>query len=175
MTSLLAELLNAAAMPQIDGHICERFGRVRRDYLTDCWREVASFPGVRYVISLLPESTRRSLTGKGDIFVLFSHVFWVAGKICRHFKAKPAEHTRLVRFLSLSPEFPGILMVFLVFDTLVFQNDFFMALLDEKLLTNWKKFVEVMWETMDQDEELCTEVAKYERFKVVLADRTAPT
>jgi hypothetical protein len=158
---LLAELLNAAILPDPDLRLRQLFWSLRKEYLAHSSREIISYPGIRWIIDLLPEFTRRPLTLKGDVFILFSHVFWVARKISRHFKLPPREASNLVKFLSLSSDFGGLLMVFLVFDKLVFQNNFFVGLLSEKMVRDWKTFVSVMWETIAKDAQLCADVASY--------------
>jgi hypothetical protein len=158
---LLVELLNAAILPDPDTRLRQHFWSLRKDYLAQSSGEIISYPGKKWIIDLLNEFTRRPLTLKGDVFILFSHVFWVVRKISRYFKLPAREASNLVKFLSLSSDFSGLLMVFLVFDKLVFQNNFFVGLLSEKMVRDWKTFVAVMWDTIAKDTQLCADVASY--------------
>jgi hypothetical protein len=64
-----------------------------------------------------------------------------------------------VKVLSLNSDFNGLLMVFLVFNKLVFQNNSVVELLSEKMVRDWKTFVSLMWETIASDIQFCADVA----------------
>jgi hypothetical protein len=154
MPSVLAELLNAIKLPEPESALLHSFWALKKEYLQSAWKEVETYKGFSYLIALVPAATRRSLSNFGDVFVLFSHVFWVRRQIVRYFKSSEQDSTKLMKFLSLSSEFGGILKVFLFFDKLVLQNEFFTSVLDGTLVADWNSFCRIMLVTVASNEKL---------------------
>jgi hypothetical protein len=121
-------------------------------------------PRHRFIIELVPEATRRVLSGFGDVFVLFSHIFWVVRKFAKrngYTAIDDPRKLRVMKFVSLNCEFGGILKVFLFFDKLVLQNNYFIASLNEKLVKDWNSFSQMMWSTLVKDPELSRDASTF--------------
>jgi hypothetical protein len=161
VVALLPELLRIASFPDLPQTFLTRFWDLRKAYLANAWPEVIQTAGVRYIIELVPEATRRQLTSFGEVFVLFSHLFASVRTIGDKHSYAPDEFAKLVKFVSLNSEFPGILKVFLVFDKFVLQHKFFMSTLDDKVLHDWNAFSRVMWSMLVQDQTLSQDVTQF--------------
>jgi hypothetical protein len=160
--SLLPQILNVVTLPELPRNFRPRFWELRRRYLNHAWTDIVAFPRWKYIIELVPEATRRPLGLFGDVFVLFSHIFWVVRKFAKKhgFSAlDDPDKLRVIKFVSLNCEFAGILEVFLFFDKLVFQNNYFIASLNEKLVKDWNSFSQMMWSTIVEDVGLSRDVA----------------
>jgi hypothetical protein len=161
VVALLPELLRIVSFPELPQSFVTRFWVLRKAYLATAWPDVIKVPGVRYIIELVPEATRRPLTSFGDVFVLFSHIFASVRTIGEKHAYSGEDFAKLVKFVSLNSEFGGILKVFLFFDKFVLQHKFFMSTLDEKLLHDWNAFSQVMWSMIVQDRQLSPDVSQF--------------
>jgi hypothetical protein len=161
--AFLQKLLRVVKFPDLPDTFHPRFWPLRKAYLANAWPEVIDMRGVRYIIALLPEVTRRPLASFGDVFVLFTHMFACVRTIAqRHGYGYGGEDfTRLIKFVSLNSEFAGILRVFLLFDTFVLQNRFFISTLDEHVLQNWNAFSQIMVSMIVQDQSLSADVSAF--------------
>jgi hypothetical protein len=122
------------------------------------WDDLRSFPGFQRVIQLVPEPTKRGLKQFGDIFLMLTRVFWSIRQIAEHFSASPADHRKLVKFLSLNSEFEEIIKVFLFFDRRILQVGYFTPILNGALVKDWSLFISVMYEAIASDPELCAAI-----------------
>jgi hypothetical protein len=159
--ALIAELMNASTASAPDSGILNRFSALRKESVSASWRQVIGHPGIAHIIKIVPLFTQRPLEGAGDMFVLFTHIFWAAKEICGHSGSNTKEIALLIQFLSVNSEFPGLLTIFLFFDKFVFQSKFFRTVLDKEMMDVWKRFVAVMWETISHDKELCTALSSH--------------
>jgi hypothetical protein len=157
---LLAELVNAVTVPDPPSSLDRRFAKLRKSYMEKAWGELLAHPGVRYVIELVPEVTRRQHTQFGNVFVLFTHIFAEVREICEYFGCQQ-ESAKVVKFLALNSDFKEILKVFLFFDPLVFQAEFLTHHLGTKRVADWNAFCNVMRATIQQDPDLVREVSDY--------------
>jgi hypothetical protein len=149
----LTELLNAMAVPDPPSALTARFWELQKaDPGSSGWTAVNSYPGIQYIIALVPEATRRPLTKLGDVFVLFSQIFWVFRRIAKYFGWEPEVSGQILKVLSLNSEFGGILKVFVVLERSVLQREYFTALLGGKLVRHWNSFCQIMWEAVAKDE-----------------------
>jgi hypothetical protein len=156
----LAGLLNFTAFADPSADILRRFRDLKHAYMAGGWGDVLSVPGFQRVIQLVPQPTRRSLKQFGDVFLMLTHVFSSIRQIAEHFSASPAEHRRLVKFLSLNSQFEEILKVFLFFDRRILQVGYFTPILSEALVKDWSLFVAVMYETIAGDAQLCAAITR---------------
>jgi hypothetical protein len=162
--SLLPELLNVCILPEMPPDFLPRFWAMQKDYLADAWTEMMATPRHKFIIDLIPEATRRDLPGFGDVFLLFSHIFWVVRKFAKrngYTEIDDPRKLKVMKFVSLNCQFAGILRVLLFFDKLVFQNNYFMASLSEKLVKDWNSFSQMMWSTLIKDVELSRDVSTF--------------
>jgi hypothetical protein len=162
--SLLPQILNMVTLPELPEDFHPRFWDLQRQYLKHAWDDIMEFPGCKHIIELVPEATRRPLALFGDVFVLFSHLFSVVRKFAKKhgFSAlDDPSKLKIIKFVSLNCQFGGILKVFLFFDKLVFQNNYFIASLNEKLVKDWNSFSQMMWSTIVKDVDLSRDISTF--------------
>jgi hypothetical protein len=157
----LAELLNFVEFGDPPRSVKTKFIQFMRSHMEVGWTEMPSFRGIRKIIDIIPEPTKRQLSRFGDIFQLWSHVFWSVHKICNYFGALSSQHRKLVKFLSLNCEFEDILKVFMFVDGQIIQKGYFTTILKQSLVRDWSLFITIMYETIAKDFELCAEVTEF--------------
>jgi hypothetical protein len=156
----LAGLLNFVEFGDPPKSAKTKFIQLKRDHMAAGWREMSSFRGMRKIIEIVGEPTRRPLSRWGDIFQLWSHVFWSVHKICNYFGASSSQHRKLVKCLSLNCEFEDILKVFMFFDGQIIQKGYFTTILKQSLVRDWSLFIAIMYETIAKDITLCAEITE---------------
>jgi hypothetical protein len=148
----LVEQLNVAALGEPPRTALPRFEALARKYGNISWDEMLTFSGVKYVTELSLVVTQRPLERYGDVFLLFSYIFWANRKIRRHFSVME-EGEKHIKFLALNSHFRRLLHIFIYFDAL-FRQSFLRKNLDRRLLENWDCFLRIMMNTVKSDKVL---------------------
>jgi hypothetical protein len=162
MEPFLAALLNFAKVQTPPDGITRLFAVLRAQYAEIAWSSIVQIKGLKRIIELMPEPTRRKLENFGDIFVLFSKVFERTRQICEYFKTSVAEYKSVVKFIALNSEFREILKVYLVCDKVVFQREVFTSCFKTELTRDWNTFFAIMWEMIAVNEQLMCGVSKFQ-------------
>jgi hypothetical protein len=157
----LSTILNVPRFRKPPPDVGKRFHAIRQNYRAASWNDVLDFGGVRKIIELAPEPSRRSLTGFGECFRLFTHVLETARRICDYYGASPVDRQRIVKFVALGSQFDEILQLYLICNTVVLQTELFTRSFKEGITRDWQMFVTMMLETIAQDPELLAGVVAF--------------
>jgi hypothetical protein len=158
----LTELMNAMVVRDPPPALAAAFWALcNANRASSAWTDVNSYPGIQYIIALVPQATRRPLSNLGDVFVLFSHIFWVFRHIAAYIGWDSEVSAKILTVLALNSEFGGILKVFVVLERLVLQKEYFTALLGGKLVQEWNAFCQLMWKVVAQDEQLAKKMVRF--------------
>jgi hypothetical protein len=135
-----------------------RFAVLKGAHVQPSWDEMLNFGGIRWVIQLVPEATRRQLGRYGDVFLMLSHLFWKNRKVRKHFAAlhDAAKHTR---FLAVNSQVPWLLDIFLFFDEL-FKHESIRESIGAKLAADWDCFLGVIREIISEDRLIATHIPR---------------
>jgi hypothetical protein len=153
----LVEWLNVAALGKPPPTAVPLFEALTNRHAHTTWYELRAFSGMKRMIELVPAATRRPLERYGDVFLLFSYIFWANRKIRRHFSALE-DSEKHFKFLALNSHFRRLLHIFIYFDAL-FRQKFLRERLDSRLLADWDCFLKMMRNTVKSDEVLYNTIA----------------
>ena len=156
----MLELLNYVRMRNPTVAILSRYERIRSEYFKRAWNEVSQLADTTYLIPIVPEPGRRTLTNIGDIVRLIGHIFKELVVISEKLGIE-SELRHLMKFMFLSSEFPDLMRVFLLLEKEVFSSETFMNLMDETLVSQWNEFFQMIWSTISADDELLRDVTNF--------------
>jgi hypothetical protein len=97
--------------------------------------------------------TNRSLERMGDFFLLFGKIWWSIRIIVGHFAAT-RDTERVMKFMALNSNFGEILRIFMYFDRVLLQTEFFTSHLAATVVKDWHSFCKAMRRVIAQDDKL---------------------
>jgi hypothetical protein len=161
MHPFLVALLNFVKFRVPPEILAKRFAPLRAQYEETAWAGILELRAHRQVMQLMPEVTRRKLTGIGDKFVMLSRVFTRARQVCTYYGASHGEYKKVIRFLALNTQFDDVLYVYLVCEKVVFQRDVFTNSFKAELTSDWNTFFAAMLEIIAMDPSLLDDVSRF--------------
>jgi hypothetical protein len=161
MHPFLVALLNFLKFQVPPAALAKRFAPMRTQDAETAWAGIVEIRAHPRVMQLMPEVTRRKLTGIGDKFMMLSHVFARARQVCRYYGTSQGEYKKVIKFLALNTQFDDVLNVYLICEKIVFQRDVFTNSFKTELTSDWNIFFAAMVEIIAMDQSLLDDVSRF--------------